>query len=66
MRWNNKVQVEITSHDQFHDDYKSGEKGFIDGYIRAGRSGAPHAVVVVEDRIVMVPLNCLKVLLDEK
>lgn len=51
--------VEMKNDDQMHNDFKKGEKGYIDGYVRGGNN-TPFACVVIEDRIVLCPLHALK------
>lgn len=50
--------VHTNCKDTRYDDWKKGEKGYIDGYIRGG-DNTPLAVVVIKERIVMIPLHCL-------
>jgi len=58
--------VTIESDDNRHGEFKKGDKGFVDGYVRGGND-EPLAVVVKETKkdslefeFVMVPLNMLK------
>jgi len=54
-----KTRVRITITDYEHNEYKAGEVGYVDGYIRGGND-KPFAVVVFADgRFVMVHLTCL-------
>lgn len=55
-----RTKVVTKSSDQVHKDWKNGEEGYIDGYVRGG-TGAPLAAVVLGERIVLIPLNVLKV-----
>ena len=41
-------------------DWEPGDLGYVDGYCRGG-DGVPYAVVVVKDRIVMAPLETIRV-----
>lgn len=59
---NMRILVRVTADDQINNDYKKGESGIIDGYVR-GADGRPYACVVIDTRIVMIPLNCLFVTL---
>lgn len=56
-----KTKVKITSDDFRYQEYKAGEFGYVDGYCRGG-DDTPYAVVAVNDRIVLVSINCLKVI----
>ena len=56
----NKTKVEIQFDDTCHNDWKKGERGYIDGYIYTTRS---LIVVIINERIVLIPFgNTLKVL----
>jgi hypothetical protein len=57
----NKTRVRIENDDQRYHEYKKGEEGYIDGYVRGG-DDSPYAVVVIDARIVMISLTCLKVI----
>lgn len=54
-----KTNVEITNNDQYG-SYKKGEKGYIDGYLRAADE-RPYAAVVVGKKVVLIQLEFLKV-----
>ena len=60
-----KTEVTIQNDDHEHKEYKKGDFGYVDGYVRGGNN-APLAVVVLEttnDRngiFVLVPLHNLK------
>ena len=56
-----KTIIQMFNDDQRHGDWKKGEEGYIDGYCRGG-DGAPYAVVVIKDRIVMAPIHSVKVI----
>lgn len=55
-----RTKIITNSSDQVHKDWKKGEEGYIDGYVRGG-TGTPLAVVALGERIVLIPLNCLTV-----
>lgn len=42
-------------------DWNSGDVGYIDGYCRGG-DNVPYAVVIVKDRIIMAPLDTIRVM----
>ena len=46
-------------------DWNSGDAGYIDGYCRGG-DGVPYAVVIVNNRVVMAPLETIRVMNDIK
>ena len=48
-----------------YNDWKIGDFGYVDGYCRGG-NGVPCAVVIVKDRIIMAPLDTMKVVWMEK
>lgn len=56
-----KTKVELKNDDQLHNEYKKGEIGYIDGWVR-GADGAPYACVVIGERIVMCKANEIQVL----
>lgn len=58
-----KTRVEI-KHNILQTVLKSGDIGYIDGYVRGGNN-APYAVVVVGDKIDMAPLYSLKIIKHE-
>lgn len=58
-----KTKVEIIADDGRYHDYKKGQVGYIDGYMRGG-DDTPLACIVTGDRVIMVPLYFLKVLPD--
>ena len=47
--------------DSHYKDWNSGDIGYVDGYCRGG-DGVPCAVVIVKDRIVMAPLETIRVI----
>ena len=55
-----KTKVEITK-ELFHNQYKKGYRGYIDGYVQAS-NGVPYAVVVCREKIELVPIHALKVI----
>lgn len=59
-----RIKVQVKSNDSVHNDYKKGERGVIDGYVRGGND-APFAVVLIDDRLEMIPLNLLRVIKTE-
>lgn len=48
-----RTNVEIKEDDHQYNEFKAGEHGYIDGYIRGG-DNRPYAVVVIGDRLVLV------------
>lgn len=46
--------------DSHYKDWNSGDVGYIDGYCRGG-DDVPYAIVIVKDRIVMAPLETIRV-----
>ena len=46
-------------------DWELGDVGYIDGYCRGGND-VPYAVVIVKNRIVMAPLETIRVMTDIK
>lgn len=57
-----KVIVSIT--DKNYSNYKMGEEGYIDGYVRSSND-FPCAVVVIRNKLVMVPIHHLRVVTGE-
>lgn len=57
---NDKTEVVITEDDRQYNEFKIGEFGYIDGYIRGG-DNVPYAVVVIDHKLRMIPFTCLKV-----
>ena len=47
--------------DSPYNDWKSGDVGYIDGYCRSG-DDVPCAVVIVKNRVVMAPVNTIRVM----
>ena len=43
-----------------YNDWESGDMGYVDGYCRGG-NGVPCAVVIIKDRIVMAPIDTIRV-----
>lgn len=56
-----KTAVQMISDDHQHGDWKKGEKGYIDGYVRGGND-VPLVAVVLKDRIVLASTHQLKVI----
>lgn len=56
-----RLTVEIKSDDLEHGEFKKGEMGVIDGYVR-GADGRPYAIVCIKDRLIMIDFHLLKVL----
>lgn len=56
----NVTEVILKSDDQQYQEWKKGDRGYIDGYVRGGNN-TPLACVVIHERIVLVPLDCLMV-----
>lgn len=54
-----KLTVKITL-DSETNQYKAGDVGFIDGYIR-GVNNRAHAIVLIGKRFVVVPLTSLEI-----
>lgn len=42
-------------------DWEPGDLGYVDGYCRGG-DDVPYAIVIVKDRIVMAPLETIRVM----
>lgn len=59
-----KTKVEVLSDDHFG-EFKKGERGYIDGYVRGG-DDAPYAAVVIDDRVALISTTNLKVVTTEK
>jgi len=53
----------IIKKDYYQGIFKKGDNGYIDGYVRGG-DNVPLAVVVVHNRIDLVPLHNLIVITD--
>ena len=51
--------------DSPYKDWKSGDVGYIDGYCRGG-DGVPCAVVIVKDRVLMAPVDTIRVVNEIK
>ena len=47
--------------DSRYKDWNSGDVGYIDGYCRGG-DDVPYAVVIVKNRVVMAPLETIRVM----
>ena len=43
-----------------YNDWEPGDMGYVDGYCRAG-DDVPCAVVIIKDRIVMAPIDTIRV-----
>ncbi len=56
-----KIAVEITASDHRHQEWKKGEKGYVVGFVR-GADDVPYSVVVINLKLVMIPLHDIKVL----
>lgn len=54
-----KTEIEFTSDDQQHKDWKKGDLGYIDGYLHAER---PYACIVKIEtgEVVLAPLTTFK------
>lgn len=46
-------------------DWEPGDMGYVDGYCRGGND-VPHAIVIVKGRIVMAPLETIRVMDDKE
>lgn len=56
-----KTHVITKFDDQQHKEWVKGQSGYIDGYCRGG-DNVPYAIVIMDDRLVMIPLHSLEVL----
>ena len=52
-------------YDSPYKDWNSGDVGYVDGYCRGG-DDVHYAVVIVKDRIVMAPLETIRVINEIK
>ena len=59
-----RIEVKFICESRY-DDWKLGDFGYVDGYCRGG-GDVPYAVVIVKDRIVMAPLETMRVVWMEK
>lgn len=61
-----KTRVILKNDDQENNEYKKGESGYIDGYVRGADDGS-YVCVVIKDRIIMCEIHELQVIesLDE-
>jgi hypothetical protein len=57
-----RTKVEMIRGDDRHNNWKIGDKGYIDGYYYWH---GPYVVVVIDDRIISAELYDLKVIHDE-
>jgi hypothetical protein len=55
-----KTRVIVNQDDPQYNEFKKGEVGYIDGYVRGGE-GIPYAAVVIEDRIQLIAFRFLTV-----
>ncbi len=55
-----KTKVITATDDPQYNEWKKGEEGYIDGYVRGGE-GRPYAAVVIGDRVVLIMPHVLKV-----
>lgn len=55
-----KTKVVAAFDSQYDNEYKTGDIGYIDGYLRGG-DGVPYAAVVFGEVIHLAPLHHLKV-----
>jgi len=56
-----KTKVELKNDDQRYNEYKKGERGYIDGYVR-GADNRPYLCIVIGERIIMCLSNEVKVI----
>ena len=56
-----KTKVRTKNDDQECQEFKKGEEGYVDGYVRGG-DNRPYAVVVIVDRLILCHLQSLEVL----
>ena len=54
-----RLKVVFVSNSQYK-EWEPGDVGYVDGYCRGG-DDVPYAVVIVKDRIVMAPLETIRV-----
>ena len=55
------TNVRLTGNSQYG-DWKEGDQGFVDGYVR-GADDTPLAVVVIDRKnFVLVPIHCLELI----
>ena len=59
-----RIEVKFICKSRYN-DWEVGDFGYVDGYCRGG-DGVPCAVVIIKDRIVMAPLETMKVVWMEK
>ena len=59
-----RIEVRFICESRYN-NWKIGDFGYVDGYCR-GWDGVPCAVVIVKDRIIMAPLETMKVVGMEK
>ena len=52
-------------YDSPYKDWNSGDIGYVDGYCRGG-DDVPYAIVITTNRIVMAPLEAIRVVTDLK
>lgn len=55
------TNVRMKSDDNQYSQWKEGDEGYIDGYVRGG-DNRPLAAVVIRDRIVLAPPHTLEVI----
>lgn len=56
----NKTKVEMKNDDFMHQEWKKGEKGYIDGYVFSGEQ--PLCVVVLGEVLIMCKFHEIKIL----
>ena len=54
-----KTEVIITADDQRYNDFKKGDRGYVDGYVRGGNNEPLAVVVRTNGSFVLVPLNLI-------
>lgn len=56
-----RLKILVIATDTQHGDFKQGQTGYIDGYIRGGND-TPFACVIIGSKLVLCPFNVLEVL----
>lgn len=55
----NKTKVTIICNSPYNGEYKDGDIGYVDGYIR-GADNIPYAVVIVGKKFYQVPIHAME------
>lgn len=56
-----RLKVIMLAHSQYPNEYKKGDEGEIDGYVRGGNN-TPCAVVVIGHQLFLAPINHIEVI----